>query len=169
MTYELWRQVPGWPQYEVSSIGRVRSVDRLISDSLGRIRTQYGRLKKTWIDDGGYRRVELSDAGNRSGIGVHRLVAMAFIGMPKEGQETRHLDGDSLNNCVDNLAWGTHLENVRDTVRMGRHASRNTKKTHCPRNHPYSDRNSRGDRVCRECTRRRDRESYARRTKEVAK
>lgn len=149
---EFWKTVPGWPSYEVNSIGQVRSVDRKITDSLGRTRIQYGRVKRTSVDDGGYRRVELSHAGQRIRSGVHRLVALAFIGPPAEGQETRHLDGDSLNNCVENLAWGSHEENMGDTIRLGRYRNGNSVKERCPRDHPYSGDTRRG-RICHECKR----------------
>lgn len=146
-----FRTIPGWPDYEVSEEGAVRSVDRTITDSLGRTRLQRGVEKATWVDSGGYVRAELSHNGKRFSTGVHRLVALAFLGTPEEGQEVRHLDGDSQNNHVSNLAWGTHSENIQDTVRMGRYANRNTTKTHCPKGHTYSGRNSRGDRVCNPC------------------
>lgn len=159
---EEWRGIPGWPQYEVSSAGRVRSLDRKITDSLGRTRTQFGVIKKTWVDNGGYRRVELAHDNRRYGIGVHRLVALAFIGPPAPGQEVRHRDHDPLNNHVSNLSWGTHSENIRDSVADGRHGSRNTKKTHCPEKHPYTGTNARGDRVCRMCRNARQKEYNAR-------
>lgn len=152
LVYEEWRAVPGWAHYQVSSIGRVRSLDRLITDRLGRTRVQRGRLKRTWVDDGGYRRVELNH-GSRLGIGVHRLVALAFHGQPRPDQESRHLDGDSLNNCAENIAWGTHSENVRDTIAAGRYRNHNAEKVRCPQGHPYSGRNRRGDRKCATCRR----------------
>lgn len=50
---------------------------------------------------------------------VHRLVALVFLGPPRDGDEVRHLDGKPSNNVVKNLAWGTHLENMQDMVRHG--------------------------------------------------
>jgi hypothetical protein len=51
---------------------------------------------------------------------IHRLVAEAFLPHPEGNHEVRHLDGDRLNNRVENLAWGTRRENVQDTIRHGR-------------------------------------------------
>ena len=48
---------------------------------------------------------------------VHRLVLMAFVGLPGDGQECRHLDGNPANNELVNLAWGTHKENEKDKYR----------------------------------------------------
>ena len=60
-------------------------------------------------------------------VGVHTLVLRAFKGEPAKGQESRHLDGDGLNNCLDNLAWGTKEENARDRVDHGTARSGNVK------------------------------------------
>lgn len=145
--------MPDWPEYDVSSLGRVRSIDRLLTDSLGRTRLQRGVPKRTWVDAGGYRRVELARGGKRQGPGVHRLVALAFIGPPQSGHEVRHLDNDSLDNCASNLAWGTHGENVRDTIAAGHYRNHNAEKEACPRNHPYSGLDARGTRKCHACRR----------------
>lgn len=53
--------------------------------------------------------------------GIHQLVAAAFLPLPQPGQKVvRHLDGDPANNHVDNLAWGTQAENLRDAIGHGR-------------------------------------------------
>lgn len=46
---------------------------------------------------------------------VHRLVCRLWNGEPEEGQEVRHLDGDKMNNHRTNLAWGSRVENAKDT------------------------------------------------------
>jgi hypothetical protein len=153
MTEIHWQEIPGYEGlYEVSTDGRVRSIDRMITDSLGRSRIQKGMPKKPWTDDGGYERVELCKNGRRSGLGVNRLVALTFLPPPLPGQiEVRHLDCNPGNNRVENLSWGTHSENVRDTIRLGRYRNGNSYKTECANGHPYTHRNNRGDRVCRIC------------------
>jgi len=52
---------------------------------------------------------------------VHRLVLEAFVGKCPKGMECRHLDGNSLNNNINNLCWGTRSENQRDSVKHGTH------------------------------------------------
>lgn len=153
MTQWVW--IPGYEgRYQVNRRGDVRSVDIVITDRLGRTRKQKGRNIVHQVDDFGYHRVELNRDGERRAIGVHRLVALAFLPAPLPGQiEVRHRDHDPANNTVENLCWGTHSDNVRDTIRDGRFISANAMKTKCPAGHEYSGRNMRGDRVCHECRR----------------
>lgn len=115
---ERWRPVSGWEGlYEVSSLGSVRSVARWVVCRKGR-RLVEGRILDQRISLGLYWRVFLSDGKRQKGIHVHRLVAMAFV--PGRGDVVRHLDGDGFNNHVENLAFGTHVDNERDKLIHGR-------------------------------------------------
>jgi hypothetical protein len=64
-------------------------------------------------------RIRHSERGKIT-VCVHKLILLGFSGEPREDQECRHLDGNRTNNRKENLSWGTHLENVGDTVRHGR-------------------------------------------------
>ncbi|MGC5028163.1 NUMOD4 motif-containing HNH endonuclease [Tsukamurella sp. DT100] len=133
---EEWRAVgDGWP-YEVSDIGRVRSISRTITSSNGYQRRLNGRVLRGTPSDSGHLLVDLCDGGRRWNAKVHVLVAAAFYGPRPEGMETRHLDGDPTNNRVENLRYGTRSENHLDRVLHGTH--KNAAKTHCPQGHPYS-------------------------------
>jgi len=119
-----WRQVPGWPDYEISDSGEVRR----LTDS------PYGRKKGqplTWTLVSGYPSVMLSNKGSPKRQLVHRLVARAFIGEPQLGQEVNHKDGDRKNPTLDNLEWVTRRENMRHAVQtLGRlrgHRNRSAK------------------------------------------
>jgi len=151
VSFEEWRPVVGYEGlYEVSSIGRVRSLDRTTSH--GHRLTGFMRKLPVQL---GRRSVKLSKGHGPRKISVHVLVAEAFHGPRPDGQEVRHLDGDSLNNCVDNLAWGTGSENTLDQVRHGRHHL--ARKTHCKNGHPLKPPNlvtsptRIGQRLCRSC------------------
>lgn len=147
--HTLWLPVVGYEGlYEVSEAGDVR---RLAASS----HRPANWVVSTHTVRGNYRQIHVADAsGLRKQKMVHRLVAEAFLG-PALGREVRHLDGDPTNNRLSNLRWGTHSENEFDKVAHGNH--KEARKTHCPRNHPYSGANLRldyrGYRICRACER----------------
>lgn len=101
---EVWKTVPDWPQYEVSNLGNVR---------------RGGSVKATYKDRKGYLKVKLWNHQASKGVLVHRLVAAAFIGPIGEGQVCRHLNGNSQDNSVENLCYGTRAENEADKVTHG--------------------------------------------------
>lgn len=133
MVVEEWLPIPGYPGYEASSIGRVRSVDRIITPRIGPPRRMKGRVLYQFIRWNGYRQVSLPVASRRQTRRVHALVAMAFHGPRPEGMEACHNDGNKEHNVPENIRWDTSTENMRDVVRHGHHHLANL--THCNRNH----------------------------------
>lgn len=119
---EAWRPVPEWEGlYEVSSHGRVRSVDRNVHYADGRLRTFWGKVRKLHLDSFGYPKVTLKVQGLERRVLVHQIVCTAWHGPAPEGHEVRHLDGVPANCHKDNLAWGTSAENTADSRRHGTH------------------------------------------------
>lgn len=155
-TDEQWRWVVGYEgYYEVSTLGNVRGVDRVVERSDGvRIRLA-GRAMK-WHPHDGYPSVRLTRDSQSKLINVHRLVALAFLGQPGPGQEVCHNDGTRTNPALSNLRWGTRKENVADLIRHGAYVNPNSLKTHCKRGHSlegcYVD-PTHGQRICRICRR----------------
>ncbi|WP_194385334.1 NUMOD4 motif-containing HNH endonuclease [Microbacterium sp. A18JL200] len=159
---ERWLPVPGYEGlYEVSDLGRVRSLDRVVMNG-GRRSNRTGRVLSPGRVPGAnnghqYPTVVLSRRGEHHTARVHRLVAESFCEGRAPGLEVRHIDGDPTNNAATNLRWGTKSENQRDTTAHGTH--RNARKTHCSRNHPLeapnleATRASRGWRLCLACKR----------------
>jgi hypothetical protein len=99
---EEWRPVPGYEGlYEVSSLGRIRSLYR------------GGRYLSTkGTDESGYAVVSLTRGGCRHTYTLHRLVCRAFRGEPNVlHREAAHLDGDKTNCCASNLKWVSRAEN----------------------------------------------------------
>lgn len=143
-----WLPVPGYEGlYQVSDDGQVLSAPRA---------TTRGGLLKYVYDSHGYPGVTLTRDGIQKRFGVHRLVALAFIGPRPDGLEIRHLDGNVANPAASNLAYGTHGENMTDKARHG--TDHNLAKTHCPAGHPYDEANTalyEGRRFCRTCARER--------------
>ncbi|UXO93890.1 HNH endonuclease [Pseudanabaena phage Pan2] len=153
---EIWLPVKGYEKsYEVSSLGRIRSLDRFVNLRQGLKRKAPGKLMNPSVNNQGYLTVTLGAESGPKNYKLHKLVATAFLGEPKEGQEVRHLDGNPQNNAIENLAWGTHSENMQDQIAHGNHWWKN--KTHCKRGHEFSIENTRigrdGKRHCRACAR----------------
>lgn len=117
---ELWRPVQGHSHYEVSSLGRLRSY-RTIGGARGGVRIGLvpRLLSLNNRSTHGYVRAGLMRDGKSHTVFAHRAVLEAFAGPYREGLVCRHLDGDQLNNSVNNLAWGTQKENNADTIRHG--------------------------------------------------
>jgi len=119
-TYERWLPVEGWEGlYEVSDLGRVRSLDRIVRRGRTGQYVKPGTMLAQWRDRQGYWSVTLSRVGKKARPKVHRLVGDAFLGPLPEGQETRHGPEGKDWNHVANLSYGTRLDNAADKFRDG--------------------------------------------------
>ena len=116
---EDWRPVVGWPMYEVSSHGRVRSLDMQVPAKGGATARRSGRILKAVRASSGYLGVSLARNGKKIRVSIHRLVLFAFRGPPKDGHETRHKNGKKSCNSLSNLQWGSKIENHADQVAHG--------------------------------------------------
>ena len=116
MVEERWLSIAGFPGYEVSDLGSVRSWRP--KNGRGELGSEPHPRKSTRAV-GGYRRVTLSNGGAISSHLVHRLVLEAFEGPCPPGMQTRHLDGDPANNAKSNLQWAAVLVNHADKQRHG--------------------------------------------------
>lgn len=165
---EEWRPIPGYEgYYEVSDLGRVRSIDRRIWNSRGRgfwVRLTGKELTPVRSSSGHYS-VMLVREGQGTRRFVHRLVLEAFVGRCPDGFEACHGDGNPGNNALPNLRWDTRSANQLDMVRHGKHWC--AQKEVCAHGHPFSPENTRhyrGERICKECSREACRRYRKRRT-----
>ena len=109
---EEWRDIEGFPGYQVSDTGKVRSF----------INNRYGvgmnsHILKPVLNRKGYETVMLGRKKRRL---IHRLVASEFIPNPDNLPLVRHMDDNPRNNRVDNLKWGTQVDNMQDCIHHGR-------------------------------------------------
>jgi len=79
---------------------------------------------------------------------VHQLVLETFVGPRPEGRQCRHLNGNSLDNRLENLSWGTASEDNYDRVRHGTH--QHARKIHCKNGHQFDGHNGK-QRTCSQC------------------
>ena len=109
---EEWRDVVGYEGlYEVSNLGNVKTLGRVVVDSLGRTRTFQGRLMKQ-TNSCGYKQVSLTDYnGESKRKSVHILVAEAFLCRGENDDCVNHKDGVKHNNKVTNLEWCSYAYN----------------------------------------------------------
>lgn len=155
---ETWLPVAGWEGlYEVSDLGRVRSIDRETTFKDGRVRKFYGTVLSGAADRDGYIQVMLKHRDRRQTKKVHRLVLEAFVGECPDGMESLHRNHRPSDNRIKNLTWGSHRQNMSDKSIAGRHYLQ--KRTHCPRGHLLEEPNlvpsalKIGKRTCRACGR----------------
>lgn len=168
---EEWRPVVGHEDYfHVSSLGRIRSLPKVVATRSGP-RKYAGQILSQGPSRGGYPLVRTYLHGEGLAMRPHVEVMAAFVGPRPDGYFVCHNNGNPKDNRLANLRYDTPAANSADTVRHGRHNEAN--KTHCKWGHPFDAANTRiradGNRSCRACRRRWERERVARlRTKELA-
>jgi len=123
MKEEIWKPIEGLKDgfydglYEVSSLGRIKLLPRILNCPNGQ------RLTKEKIVTGsnahGYRRINLKKDRIRLQIDIHILVARAFIPNPNGYPQVNHIDANRANNEVSNLEWCTQKMNSRHALELG--------------------------------------------------
>jgi hypothetical protein len=101
---EIWSKIKDYPNYEISNIGRVKSIN-------------YNKERILKLQNmNGYDRVGLSVNGNVTLFLVHRLVAQAFIDNVHNYSFINHINGIKNDNQVENLEWCTSTENLNHAL-----------------------------------------------------
>lgn len=112
---EIWKDVIGYEGlYQVSNLGRVRSLDRY--DSLKRLKK--GTILKPLSSRNGYDMVCLWKDGNSKRVLIHRIVAKAFIPNIDDKPCIDHIDTNRRNNNITNLKWCTFKENTNNPLTL---------------------------------------------------
>lgn len=120
---EEWRPITGYEGlYEVSNLGRFRSLDRIVEyERLGirQTKTHPGIILSPKIMKNGYVDIAFSKNGVLKHYRAHRVVAKEFVDNPFALPEVNHIDGDKTNNAASNLEWCSRSENTIHAYRSG--------------------------------------------------
>lgn len=156
--FEEWRSIEGYEgYYEISNLGRVRSLDRNIVYINGKVIHRKGIYFKLQKDRNGYTIVNLSKEGVTKTKLVHHLVARSFIENVSGFPNVLHGAAGQKDNSVSNLKWGTQSENMFDKRRDKTNPNSNKLYFNCghllkePNIMPYSLNDPIGQR-CRSCS-----------------
>lgn len=110
--------------YQVSNLGKIKSLDRIIKRKDGVSQFKKGKIKTPKITSDGYYAITLSKNGNSKTMGIHIIVAQHFVPNPENKKEVNHIDFNRKNNYANNLEWCTHQENIQHSSNNGRYKQR---------------------------------------------
>ena len=118
---EIWADIKGFEgYYQISNLGIVRSIDRVVAHKRTGVMRFKGRLLSMCLNrTNGYKRVYLTKDNTSFKFYVHVLVANHFIEKVNGKIFINHKDGIKTNNTVDNLEWVTKSENAIHAVETG--------------------------------------------------
>jgi hypothetical protein len=117
---ENWKDVVGYEGlYQVSNLGRVRSHENKVTYSeIHGVRKWKQRILKQNLTVNGFK-VDLYKDKKRKSMHVHRLVAEVFIDNPNNEPQVNHIDGNRLNNHIENLEWCNSKYNINHAFDNG--------------------------------------------------
>ena len=117
---ELWKDIKGYEGiYQISNLGNIRSLERITILESENQHKKYKanrhikcKIKKPTVNKCGYYQTVLYKKGKKRNVLVHRLVAEAFLPNLNNKPTINHIDGNKLNNKLDNLEWATYTEQL---------------------------------------------------------
>lgn len=134
---EIWKDISEYEgYYQVSNLGNVRSLPRIVRYKNSGLRKYPGKLLSSEMMKDNYQRVVLMKNGVKTKFRIHRLVATAFIPNVNNKPFINHIDGNKSNNVVNNLEWCTASENIIHADKCGlrdmsKHNPPNSKRIKC--------------------------------------
>lgn len=133
---EIWKDIEGYEgYYQVSNLGRIRSLDRTIVGKNGRKQTKFGAIMSDRLNSRINRReIGLRKNDIRKAFKVYRLVALAFVENkdPINNTTVNHIDGNTNNNIASNLEWCSYSENLQHSYdKLNRPTNKSKGKRNC--------------------------------------
>jgi hypothetical protein len=121
---EIWKDIQGYEGlYQISNLGNVKSLSREWKVGYGGIGRNKTKILTPRLDRSKkgryYLRIKISKNGKEKIFLIHRLIAEAFIPNLKNKPQINHIDGDTLNNSINNLEWCTPSENMKHAFKIG--------------------------------------------------
>lgn len=120
---EIWKDIAGYEGlYQVSNLGRIKSLERYVKHNYGGLKKVSERILKPDIDRREYKcsTIRLCKEGTCTKFIIARIVALHFIPNPYSYPKVLHSNDDPTNNSVENLYWGTSAMNTQDMIKKGR-------------------------------------------------
>lgn len=117
-TQEIWEDIEGFDNYQISNFGRIKSKERIVSNAC-RTYLKKEQILKSHVMKTGYIGIHLAQDGKRKLFKIHRLVATAFIPNYERLPCINHIDGNKLNNSIENLEWCTIKQNNIHAIHNG--------------------------------------------------
>jgi hypothetical protein len=117
---ELWKPIKGFEQfYEASNLGRIKSIGRIVHQThMDKYKKE--RMMTPYLNPKKYLCTKLYDGfDNSKSFTIHKIIALTFLENPNNYIEVNHVDGNKVNNRVDNIEWCSRSHNVRETYRLG--------------------------------------------------
>ena len=119
---EEWRDIPNFEGYQVSSLGKVKGIDRL-KKGRNTLRLIRGQELKQSPNKKGYLETRLRKNGTHTRL-IHKLVSSAFLTKPEHCTQINHINGIKTDNRIENLEWVTQSENQLHAYKLGLQPSR---------------------------------------------
>jgi|LGVE01.1.fsa_nt_gb hypothetical protein len=116
---EIWKNIKGYPNYQVSNMGKIKSLERYVNSKNGSRRIVREKTLKSNSYKKNYLTVKLSNNGNPKTFRLHNLVLEMFIPNPFNKPCGNHKNGKKWDNRVENLEWVTYQENTIHAYRTG--------------------------------------------------
>lgn len=117
---EIWKDIPNYEGlYQASNLGRIKGLRRY-KQNHSKLQIVEEKIINQYVNKhNGYVYSMLYKDGTEKNCRVHKLIAQTFIPNPENKKTINHIDGNKMNNRVDNLEWATNKENIIHAIETG--------------------------------------------------